>query len=52
MKTNYTVSFNANDALCLVKVNDMLVTDNGGMWKGQFTWDRRSVRTCRTGRIP
>ncbi len=37
MKTNYTVSFNANDALCLVKVNDMLVTDNGGMWKGQFT---------------
>ncbi|HDF2344663.1 TPA: hypothetical protein PC598_004348, partial [Morganella morganii] len=37
MKTNYTVSFNANDAFCLVKVNDMLVTDNGGMWKGQFT---------------
>ena len=37
MKTNYTVSFNANDALCLVKVNDMLVTDNGGMGKGQFT---------------
>lgn len=37
MKTNYTVSFNANDAFCLVKVNDMLVTDNGGMGKGQFT---------------
>ncbi|MEG0714561.1 MAG: hypothetical protein RR467_07440 [Morganella sp. (in: enterobacteria)] len=37
MKTNYTVSFNAVDALCLVKVNDMLVTDNGGMWKGPFT---------------
>ncbi|MGA3701561.1 hypothetical protein ACPAVH_37685, partial [Enterobacteriaceae bacterium TYF_5] len=37
MKTNYTVSFNANDALCLVKVNDMLVTDNGGMGKGQQT---------------
>ncbi|HAT1515097.1 TPA: hypothetical protein I8W54_003471 [Morganella morganii] len=37
MKTNYTVSFNANDALCLVKVNDMLVTNNGGMGKGQLT---------------
>lgn len=37
MKTNYTVSLNAVDALCFVKVNDMLVMDNAGMWKEQFT---------------
>ncbi|MCU6226797.1 hypothetical protein KWH83_20100 [Morganella morganii] len=37
MKTNYTVSFNANDALCLVKVNDMLVMDNDDMSHGGFT---------------
>ncbi|MEM8349932.1 hypothetical protein Q4R91_05440 [Morganella morganii] len=37
MKTNYIVSFNANDALCFVKINDMLVMDNAGMWKEQFT---------------
>ncbi|EBK2214682.1 hypothetical protein YE88_23350, partial [Salmonella enterica subsp. enterica serovar Schwarzengrund] len=37
MKTNYTVSFNAVDALCFVKINGMLVMDNAGMWKEQFT---------------
>ncbi|MCU6239467.1 hypothetical protein KWH75_20645, partial [Morganella morganii] len=30
-------SFNANDALCLVKVNDMLVMDNDDMSHGGFT---------------
>ncbi len=37
MKTNYTVSFNANDALCFVKINDMLVMDNDDMSHGGFT---------------
>lgn len=40
MKTNYTLSFNANNALCFVKINDMLVMDNDGMWEGQFTMGR------------
>ncbi|MBP6082013.1 MAG: hypothetical protein KA732_12150 [Providencia sp.] len=40
MKTNYTLSFNSNDALCFVKINDMLVMDNVGMYAGQFTMGR------------
>lgn len=40
MKTNYTLSFNANDAICFVKINDMLVMDNVGMYEGQFTMGR------------
>lgn len=37
MKTNYTVSLNAVDALCFVKINDMLVMDNDGMSHEGFT---------------
>ncbi|EPK8022982.1 MULTISPECIES: hypothetical protein [Providencia] len=37
MKTNYIVSFNTNDALCFIKINDMLVIDNVGMTDNSFT---------------
>ncbi|ENU1225302.1 MULTISPECIES: hypothetical protein [Providencia] len=37
IKTNYIVSFNTNDALCFVKINDMLVMDNVGMTENSFT---------------
>ncbi|HHX8749548.1 TPA: hypothetical protein ACVPFL_001694 [Morganella morganii] len=36
MKTNYMVSFNTNDALCFVKINDMLVMKNIGAVTGGF----------------
>lgn len=37
MKTNYILSFNTNDALCFIKINDMLVMDNVDSIEGNFT---------------
>lgn len=40
MKTNYIVSFKSYDALCFVKINDMLVLDNVGANEEDFTIGR------------
>ncbi|MEQ4625752.1 MULTISPECIES: hypothetical protein [Providencia] len=36
MKTNYVVSFNAHDTFCMVKVNDILITDNTDATQGNY----------------
>nr|WP_308428714.1 hypothetical protein [Providencia thailandensis] len=40
MKTNYILKFKSNNALCFVKVNDMLVIMNDDMFKGNFMISR------------
>ncbi|MGO2306532.1 MAG: hypothetical protein ACTH5W_17715 [Providencia sp.] len=37
IKTNYIVNFKSNDALCFIKINDMLVMDNVDSIEGEFT---------------
>lgn len=37
MKTNYVLNFNSNDALCFVKINDMLVLLNDDASIGSFS---------------